>query len=220
MISTKTLYQLSGFSLVLSGLLLLIGLILNPVDTGVTTVKDPLIMASYVLGFFAVLFTLLGLPGVFLRQAERAGLLGLLGMFFTFFGVAILDGTHSVISFAVLPVLATSSVTAASLGSLDTAIQQGLLGTLVTIGAPMFLLGLLLLLLLLGIATLRAGIFPRWVGIVLIVVVPLAPLSFVVPILSNVGFEFSYFATAAAGVVLLTGKGLRQPRPIQLGEAA
>ncbi len=218
MISTKTLYQLSGFSLVLSGLLLLIGLILNPVDTGVTTVKDPLIMASYVLGFFAVLFTLLGLPGVFLRQAERAGLLGLLGMFFTFFGVAILDGTHSVISFAVLPVLATSSVTAASLGSLDTAIQQGLLGTLVTIGAPMFLLGLLLL--LLGIATLRAGIFPRWVGIVLIVVVPLAPLSFVVPILSNVGFEFSYFATAAAGVVLLTGKGLRQPRPIQLGEAA
>ena len=214
--SSRTLYRLSGFSLVLSGLLLLIGLILNPVDTGMTAVKDPLIMASYLLGFFAVLFTLLGLPGVFLRQAERAGLLGLLGMLFTFFGVAILDGTHSVISFAVLPVLATSPVTATQLGSLDTAIQQGLLGMLVTIGAPMILLGLLLL----GIATLRAGIFPRWVGIVLIAVVPLAPLSFVVPILSNAGFEFSYFALAAAGVVLLTERGLRPPRPAQLEEAA
>jgi hypothetical protein len=215
--STKTLYQLSGFSLVLSALLLLIGLILHPVDTGVTTVKDPLILASYLLGFFAVLFTLLGLPGVFLRQAERAGLLGLLGMLFTSFGVAILDGTHSVISFAVLPILATSPATAAQLVSLDTAIQQGLLGTLVTIGAPMAFLGLLLL----GIATLRAGIFPRWVGIVLIVVVPLIPLSFIVPILSNVGFELPYFAFAAAGFVLLTGRGLRQSRPMaQLGEVS
>ena len=214
--SPKTLYQLSGFSLVLSGLLPLIALILNPVDTGVTMVNDPLIMASNLLGFFAVLFTLLGLPGVFLRQAERAGLLGLLGMLFTFFGVAILDGTHSVISFAVLPVLATSPATATQLVSLDTAIQQGLLGTLVTIGAPMVLLGFLLL----GIATLRAGIFPRWVGIVLIVLVPLAPLPFVVPILSNAGFEFSYFALAAVGVVLLTGKGLHRPRPTQLEEAA
>jgi len=212
--STKTLYQLSGLSLVLNALLLLIGLILHPVDTGVTTVKDPLILASYLLGFFAVLFTLLGLPGVFLRQADRSALLGLLGMLFTFFGIAILDGTHSVISFAVLPILATSPATAAQLVSLDTAIQQGLLGTLVTVGAPMVLLGLLLL----GIATLRAGIFPRWVGIVLIVVVPLIPFSFVVPILSNAGLDLPYFAFAAAGFVLLTGRGLRQPRPMaQLG---
>jgi hypothetical protein len=212
----KTLYQLSGFSLVLSALLMLIGLILHPVDTGVATAKDPLIMASYLLGFFSVLFTLLGLPGVFLRQAERAGLLGLLGMLLTFFAIAILDGTHTVISFAVLPVLATSPATAAQLGNLDTAIQQGLLGTLVTIGGPMVLLGLLLL----GIATLRAGIFPRWVGIILIVVVPIVPLSFVVPILSNVGLDLPYFALAAAGVVLLMARGLHESRLAQLEEAS
>ncbi|MBV9232298.1 MAG: hypothetical protein JOZ18_23525 [Chloroflexi bacterium] len=215
--SPKTLYQLSGLSLVLGALLLIIGLILNPVDTGVTTVKDPLIMTSSLLNFFGVLFTLLGLPGLFLRQSERAGLLGLLGMLLSFFATGVLDGTHTVISFAVLPVLATSPATAAQLGTLDTAIQQGLLGTLVAIGGPMILLGLLLL----GIATLRARVFPRWVGIVLIVVVPIIPLSFVVPILSNAGLELPYFAFAAAGFVLLTARGFSQSRPaVQLEKAS
>lgn len=214
--SPKTFSQLCGFSLVLSALLMIIALILQPVDTGITTAKDPLVVSSYVLGFFSVLFLLLGLPGVFFQQAERAGLVGLLGMLFIFFGIAVLDATHAIISFAVLPVLATSPVTAASLGSLDTAIQQGVIGTFVLIGGPMFLLGLLLF----GIATVRAGIFPRWVGILLIVVVPITPLSFVVPILSNVGLDLSYFALAAAGIVLLTRKGLRPSPQARLVEAS
>lgn len=214
--SPEKLFRLSGFFLLLSGFLMLIQLILNPVDTGVTTIKEPLIVLANVLAFFSVIFTLFGLPAVFLRQADRAGLLGLLGMLATFFGIALSDATHTVISFAVLPILATSPATATHLGSLDTAIQQGLQGTLATVGGLMTLLGLLLL----GIATLRAGIFPRWVGIVFIVVLPIIPLSFFVPILSNVGLELPYFALAAAGAVLLSGRGLRQARPMaQVREA-
>ena len=214
--SSEKLFRLSGFFLLLSGLFMLIQLILNPVDTGLATIQEPLIVSANFIAFFGVLFTLLGLPAVFFRQAERAGWLGLLGMLFTFFGTAILDATHTVISFAVLPILATAPATAAHLGSLDAAIQQGLQGTLVSIGGPLLLLGLLLL----GIATLRAGIFPRWVGIVFIVILPIIPLAFFVPILSNVGLELPYFALAAAGVVLLSGRGLRQARPMaQVQEA-
>ncbi len=214
--SLEKLFRLSGFFLLVSGCLMLIQLILNPVDTGVTTIKEPLIVLANLLAFFSVICTLFGLPAVFLRQADRAGLLGLLGMLAIFFGIALSDATHTVISFAVLPVLATSTATASHLGSLDTAIQQGLQGTLGTVGGLMTLLGLLLL----GIATLRAGIFPRWVGIVFIVVLPIIPLSFFVPILSNVGLELPYFALATAGVVLLVGRGLRQARPMtQVREA-
>ena len=88
--------------------------------------------------------------------------------------------------------------------------QPLILEALATVGGLMTLLGLLLL----GIATLRAGIFPRWVGIVFIVVLPIIPLSFFVPFLSNVGLELPYFALAAAGAVLLSGRGLRQARPM------
>ena len=50
---------------------------------------------------------MLGLPGLYAVQAERAGVLGLVGTVAVFFCVALLDGTHDVIHSMVRPALAT-----------------------------------------------------------------------------------------------------------------
>lgn len=94
--------------------------------------------------------TLVGLLGLHARQAASYGMLGTVGF------LAALVGTILVLANVLL-------IRAAERNLLDLLLLLGLVG---------MLLGFVLL----GIATLRAGLLPQWVGVVLILVLPVSAL--------------------------------------------
>ena len=200
------LVRLSGFSLLLGGLTHLIYLFTHPHSSGLSYYADPATALSHLAGFASVVLILLGLPGLYARQAERAGILGLGGTVLVFFGLAMVDGTHMIIDSAVTPALAAipdASPLLAPGGPLEGAMQAGMQGTLVSAGGPMLLLGLILL----GISTVRAGFLPRWAGALPVVAALAVPLGFVVPSLTGVAFAMPYLALGCLGSILTMREG-------------
>ena len=204
--SSTTLVRMSGVSLLLGGLLHLIYLFTHPHSSGLAYYANPATALSHLAGFASVVLILLGLPGLYARQAERAGIVGLAGTVLIFFGLAMVDGTHTVIDSAVTPALAAVPEAAPLLaagGPLEGAMQGGMQGTLVAAGGPMLLLGLILL----GVSTVRARLLPRWAGALPVVAALTVPLGFVVPSLEGVAFAMPYLALGCLGSVLTMGDG-------------
>jgi hypothetical protein len=204
--SSTTLFRLSGLALFLGGLLGGFPF-LHPQRTDPGYFTHPLTVPVHLAGFVAVLLILLGLPGLYARQAARAGLLGLVGIVLVFFSLALLDGTHNIVDGALLPALAHHPSVGPLLvpgGPVDTAVQEGPLGTLVDIGGPLFILGCILL----GSAIVRARVLPRWTGVLIAVAWVLIPISFAVPRLEDIAFGLPYLALACAGFVLMIDVGV------------
>ena len=119
-----------------------------------------------------------GLPGMYLRQAERVGLLGLVGFLFTLFYILILGVAGDTINALVIPFLA-SQAPALLKGS-----QPAGLEAFYIVGQLLGFVGGILL----GIATLRAAVFSRWASLLLIVgaVLTFAG-NFLLPTIATVG---------------------------------
>lgn len=199
--SSTTLFRLSGLSLLLGGLLAAVPIHPNA-SSGLEYLSDPRTVPAHLLGLMAVLLIMLGLPGLYASQAERAGVLGLVGTVVVFFGTALLEVSHNIIDSMVRPALATIPGAAPVLakgGPLDSAMEAGPLGMIVAVGGPLFLLGLIVL----GIATIRAGVLPRWVGALPIVAALFVPLGFVVPSLETIAFTVPYVALGGMGLALM-----------------
>lgn len=212
--SYATLFRLSGLSLLLGGLLSITYLFMHPESDGLAYYGNPMTALSHLVGFVSVLLILLGLAGLYARQAERAGILGLVSTLLIFFSLAMLDGTHNVIDSTVTPALATiqdAQPLLAEGGPLEKAMQNGMQGTFVSVGGPMLLLGLILL----GISTIRAGVLPRWVGTLPIVAALMVPLGFVVPPLEGVAFTMPYLALGCLGFVLAVSEGVLAKQAIK-----
>lgn len=205
---SSNLIRLSGLALVLGGLLAIVGSLLEPDSGGLEYATDPLTVSSHLLGAAAVLLVMLGLPGLFAFQAERAGILGLIGTVALFFCFPLLDLTHDFVDAAVRPALAAIPEAAPLLaegGPFDEALARGPVGNIVSLAGPALLLGLILL----GVATIQAGVLPRWTGALLIVAALSVPLGFVVPALEGVAFAFPYAALGCAGLALVVVAGRR-----------
>ncbi len=122
-------------------------------------------------------FGLLGMAGLYARQAEKSGWLGLIGFVMLSLWLVLIMGFSFVEAF-ILPSLVTVSPTfveswLAIFASTPGAINLGILPTLWTLTSPLYLLGGLLF----GIATFRAGILSRWAGVLLALGTGLAPLA-------------------------------------------
>ncbi|HZR44229.1 MAG TPA: hypothetical protein VFB12_29220 [Ktedonobacteraceae bacterium] len=212
--SSGTLYRLSGCLLVLSGLLSLIGTFLIPsgIGEGVAFYTNALTVAGFLLGFLSVLLALLGLPGLYVRQANKAGVLGLVGVLMAFVGFAFLDLSHSFVNFAIWPALAEHAKTApiiASAGDLDVLMQSGPYGMIFPLAVIISILGSILF----GVAIIRANILPRWVGVIFIVAALTPLLSFVLPgLLGVLTLDAPYVALACGGIALLTGTSESVPQ--------
>ena len=132
-----------------------------------------------------------GLVAVYVYQSEAAGILGVVGFVVAFLGTALLIGaTWSQVFIA--PLVAVNAPQILELGP-----PTGVLLTFITSGVGW---------LLFGIATLRAGVFPRWAAILLMVG---AVLSF---------FPVPLSAIVLSAAVIWLGFGLVTGRGVALGE--
>jgi hypothetical protein len=200
-ITAATLMRLAGLSAMLAGLCFLVIGIFHPmnVPASVTTAAwvNVHIFAT-ALGFFG----LFGMAGLYARQVEESGWLGLIGFLLFSAWMTLVTGFSFVEAF-ILPRLASESpaFVAAILGmfsSAPSAIDLGLLPTLWNISGPMYILGPLLF----GIATFRARVLPHWAGGLLVLGAVLVPVGAIVPpeyqpkIMAPVGLAMAWLGYA------------------------
>ena len=107
-------------------------------------------------------FGLLGMAGLYARQAEKVGWLGLVGFLLFSLWLVLVPG-FTFFEALILPLLAIDAPTFAEsfLGVFTgtaAGTKFGTLATVWTLMGPMYILGALLF----GIATLRAGLLSRW----------------------------------------------------------
>lgn len=209
--SANTSYRLSGIALLGGGILSVVYYITQSLgsDTDIHTLTSSLFLLSSIIGFVGSLLILLGLPGMYARQAKQAGILGLLG----FLGLAYVILMQGVLvpftSITIVPFLASSS---------NPALQE-LATTAPPAMDPFFLLsmvGQVLGVLLLAIATLRARVFPRWIGWLLIATLLVTLLSFLPffpPMLGNLTPVIASVALAGFGLALLPSQREEAAQP-------
>jgi hypothetical protein len=179
-VTTSALMRWAGASAVAAGLCFIVIGIFHPenVPSAVTTATwINAHIAAFALGFFG----LFGMAGLYARQAEKTGWLGLAGFLLFSAWMTLVSGFSFVEAF-ILPKLATESPAFVEgfLGvvtGVPSTIDFGILPTLWTISGPMYILGPVLF----GIATFRAGILPRWAGALLALNIVFVPLGAVIP---------------------------------------
>ncbi len=171
--SSTQLFRLSGIILLLGAVLSVIaGILTFFVDTSYTaslsTFRSPLWSTYYSLFFVALALILLGLPALYLRQAGRqGGVLGLVGVFLIVLGNFLLMAMIGYFV-SILPLLAAKAPQV-----INAAFESGF-GIFPLGGTAFGLIGLILL----GIAVIRARVFPPFVGLLLIASVVLSLVAF------------------------------------------
>ena len=170
-----SLMRLAGLSAVVAGLCFLVIGMFHPLNepSAVTATWVYVHIAATALGFFG----LFGMAGLYARQVEEAGWLGLAGFLLFTVWMTLVCGFSFVEAF-ILPKLATVSPAfiAGWMGMLvgpPSAVDLGLLPMLWKMSGPIFILGPLLF----GIATFRARVLPRWAGALLALNAVLVPLG-------------------------------------------
>ena len=179
-ITASTLMRLAGLSAILAGLCFIVIGMFHPVNipASVTTATwiNVHIFAT-ALGFFG----LFGITGLYVRQAEKSGWLGLAGFLLFSVWMTLVSGFSFVEAF-ILPRLATESPAFVEgilgmFSSIPSQVDLGVLPTLWNISGPMYIFGPLLF----GIATFRARVLPRWAGALLVLGAVLVPVGALVP---------------------------------------
>jgi hypothetical protein len=162
-IRATTLYRLSGLAVMIGMTIDGIASFLYPRGDGVGFYLDPLVPINDLAKLFGSLIFLIGLPGLYAFQATTAGRLGLVGFVLSFFGLAILEvSTEAMFAFAG-PVLADHDATRFLLqGGLEQNLGGGFLAYF-TLSYLVVVAGFVSF----GFATFRAGVYPRWAGLVI-----------------------------------------------------
>jgi len=178
--TASTLFRLAGLSAMVAGVCYIVVGMFHPVN-----VLDSVTTATWtIVHIFAIamcFFGLLGMVGLYVRQAEKSGWLGLAGFILLSLWLALVMG-FTFVEIFLLPRLATESPAFVNsfLGMFTGAASEmnlGVLPTIWTLTAPLYILGGLLF----GIATVRAGILPRWAGALLAFGTALAPVAALLP---------------------------------------
>ncbi len=178
--SSANLIRLAGLSALLGGTCYLFVGVFHPpnVPASVSTTRWAVV---HVVACAMCFFSLLGITGIYARQAKRAGWLGLAGYLLLSLWFTLIMGFSFVEAF-ILPRLTTSQpeFVAGWFGMLvgpATKVDLGVLPTVWTLTAPLYMLGGLLF----GISIFRVGILPRWAGVLLAVGTVLAPIAALLP---------------------------------------
>jgi hypothetical protein len=188
-----------GLASTAAGILLLLGHLLDlggDSDYG-TVLGGALVLTAHLVLVFA-------LVGLYAAQAHQSGLLGSLGMVLSVVGTTLVCGVVLV------------EIAGASGAEVDAVLGAGLPGALALLGGLAFLIGLILF----GVATMRAGVFPRWAGLLLIVGdVVFGAASFAgaaATIFEIIGALITCLALVWLGLSLLSNSGASAGRPARV----
>ncbi len=174
MSSSNLVRRGGGLTSATAGVLLLLGHVLNlggDPEYGTEPGASSVLIAHVVLVF--------ALVALYAAQAEQSGLLGSLGMVLGVVGTTLVSGVVLV------------EIAGASGAEVDAVFAVGVSGALSVLGGLAFFIGLILF----GIATMRAGVFPRWAGLLLIV--------------GDIVFAAGDFFGSAAPIVFIVGAANR-----------
>jgi hypothetical protein len=195
-ITTSNLIRWAGLSAVVGGSLFVGIQPIHPPETLSSVTTSPWALVHYV-GMAMCLLNLLGIAGIYARQVKESGWLGLAG-FLAFSVMWALTAAFQFAEALMLPLLATDAprfvvgflgITSGS----PSEVNLGILPAMYSLGSVLYLLAGVLL----GTATFRAGVLPRWAGggLAVATLAPLA-LSLVLP------HEFIRLAAVPFGIAL------------------
>ena len=202
------LYQAAALSLVLGGLLVALGELLEPLgDNPKALVASGLYYPSAAAILVGGLLFIAGWPAVYLKQRGPAGILGLTGMLLVLAAGALVTLAISLIRLLIGPWLTTLSISESALQAGPPALGTYFLavGLLATVGGVVF-----------AIATIRARSFSRVVaaGILVLVIVNLVISALSLPgLLGNLGLVAYMLGIAWLGVELYRGVGIKPIEP-------
>lgn len=174
----ETLIRWSGLANMSAGLLTAVFWWIHPGLEDPSNALKPLWMGSYMLFVALIILFMWGLTGLYLRQSEPAGLLGLVGYLLGFIASAFFVGAGAFDAF-VTPALRTG---ATAMLEPDGPLMAGALGKYFMVTGLSYATGYVLF----GIATLRAGVFPKWMAALMILSVPVLGLSPLMPPLARI----------------------------------
>ena len=111
--SSTTSYRLSGIALILGSVLSIIYYVSEVFINGTfpEALAGPVAVIGSLIGFIGSVFVLLGLPGMYARQAKSAGILGLLGFLFVWYVILFQGVLISFTSVTIVPMLVTNPTT-------------------------------------------------------------------------------------------------------------
>jgi hypothetical protein len=162
------------------------------------SVSIPTWSIVHYVGFAMCLFNLVGIAGIYGRQVKESGWLGLTG-FVLFSLMWVLTSAFQFAEAFIMPQMATEEPQffagfVGIPGGVAGEVSLGILPVLYSLGSVLYLLGGVLL----GVATFRAGVLPRWAGggLAIATVAPLV-LSLLLP------HEFIRLAAVPIGVALV-----------------
>lgn len=157
MVTTK-LIKWSGLASVLAGVLYAFAALIHPAGEDVASILMPAWVPAHILGAASAIFMLFGFVGLYARQAEKAGWVGLTGFVLVFVGSAFLMAEEFQ-SVVFSPIAAVKA---------PTLIEESTNSGSIPVFGLVFLVSFALGFILFGIATMRSGVLPRWSGLVLI----------------------------------------------------
>jgi len=164
--TSSNLIRWAGLSAILGGLIFAARI--HPPDT-LAAVSTSEWLIVHAVGFGMCLLVMIGIAGIYARQAEHVGWIGLTG----FLALEVMWALTAAFQFAeafVLPLLATEAprfvegfvgITSGA----SSEVNLGALPTIFSVASVLYLLGGVLL----GVATFRARVLPRWAGAALAV---------------------------------------------------
>ena len=209
--SSVTLYRASGLALLLGSVLFIIGVGLSFVFTPDTPLW--FVMGGVWTG--GAVLMLLGLSGIAARQASRAGWSGFVGAILTFSGVFLIASYNAVTTLTINPWLDAHAPKVEDLGLYFT---NPALTVFNSVAITLLVIGLVLL----GSATMRARVFPQGTGLLLIaavvvsgigLVISLFGLGAVATVASLVSLVLLLIGLGWMGYALWTTKGEAVPQP-------
>ncbi|GAC1349522.1 MAG: hypothetical protein NVSMB27_23440 [Ktedonobacteraceae bacterium] len=149
--SSATLYRLTGMALLLGSLVTACGVLLK-LGSGLNNL-NPLWVPGFLLVLIGSALQILGLPGMFVQQISKAGIVGVVGFVIFTFALLILGVSSAAINALIVPTWIHGP-----------AQEPAALAVFFITGDLLQFVGTLVL----GIALIRARTVPTWVGVLII----------------------------------------------------
>jgi hypothetical protein len=179
-ITTSTLTRGAAVAAALAGAAYIVIQFIHPADV-IESLSTQAWVSVHILSFAEAILALIGVTGICLYQARKAGILGLIGylMFGLFF---ILQASFNFAEALIAPLIAVSAPQLAVdfvglFGRYAPETDLGALASLPLVGAILYVGGAMVF----GIATIRARMLSRGAAILLIVAAAVTPLAALLP---------------------------------------